>query len=510
MTKYILKGRDIYLHKRTRKDESWNQYQDTRIGNVKDVVPLFRHPITAIAYSFDLMYNDTIMHGGAETVVWDKKDIIKAVDFWISDKILENERLLFLNDKLDDVEEIELKNLIRLRNEVKALPTDAKFTRNGYNPNISTLKYYKTWLVEFFYCKEKTISKMVNKTKETFDMSGVLQHLADSINRVNHAVEDNISARWYAPAHAGRDDEVSGLIGGGRHSGYSTGFRDDGRRYDFNIGGTSNNRSPTDITNPDNWIITQVNGTSGNRFYRVTGPGGRPVIRSFQRLQEAQNHITRSREENNSRPVRHGRTRTWRTSFNTNDRNSDPHNWEVALGFLGDGFRVQNRANFRTIATGFRTVEEAQRYITHHRDIWDQQQNRDRVTDMTPPIITTAPRSRTGGVLISNSNSGPVMLVGEAGEDIISGDLIYRNEDNRRWYVRNDSSSDATHICVGNCRRGEMVSALREGVFTYPHSDMPIPLRPGDSHVEDPRFVGRVTVRRVDHRNRNNNAISNT
>jgi hypothetical protein len=342
MTKYELKGHDIYLHKRVRKDEmSWAKWEDTKIGKIKDIDPIFRHPITAIAYSVDGYSWSNIK---STNILWDKKDIIKAIDFWIADKVLENERILLLEGNLKDVEEIELKNLIRMRNAVRDLPTNAKFTKNCYNHKIRSLRHFSTWLVEFYHCEEK---KVVTQNLDIkYSMEGILANLANSISGDNYHLPD----------------EVSLHLGGGNHSG--TGWTtinnrsgehlDDISRILSRIG-AGTNTTPPSSTDPNNWIITRVNGTSGNTFYRVTGPGGRPIIASFAHMQEAQRHITTHIEQhNNSQP-------RW-----IRENEFDPSSWMVVPDPTSvGGFKIVN-SNGINLAVGFHTLAEARNFALEH------------------------------------------------------------------------------------------------------------------------------------------------
>lgn len=99
-------------------------------------------------------------------------------------------------------------------------------------------------------------------------------------------------------------------------------------------------------------------------------------------------------------------------------------------------------------------------------------------------------------------------IVGEAGEPLNIGDLIYQNNDtDLKWYKGPRTIGNIihtpTHICCGRFAFGEMVEAVQEVTVVYPPETTPT-LYPGDSILTN-NLNNDVLVRR----NRRMNTISN-
>lgn len=148
MTKFIIRdGNKLFLKERTHSDNMFlgSSFRETDLrtelkpDNIKKI---FENPITAIVYT---------SVGEQHNIEMDKKSLTKALDFWINDKVLQNEKILFLEGKLDDVHEIELKNLIELREFVQKQDNGTVFTRFRGNDNCIKKS---SWNVEFFVKEE--------------------------------------------------------------------------------------------------------------------------------------------------------------------------------------------------------------------------------------------------------------------------------------------------------------------------------------------------------------------
>jgi hypothetical protein len=76
-------------------------------------------------------------------------------------------------------------------------------------------------------------------------------------------------------------------------------------------------------------------------------------------------------------------------------------------------------------------------------------------------------------------------LIGTAGENLIIGDLIYRDDNNMRWYRArpiNPLGSQGVRIVVRAVSEGQMIEGVREGTFIYPPGTI-VSLIPGSTHL---------------------------
>src|SRR5688500_12242425 len=151
MTKYLITD-EYKLYKQVRRNADFAPEHKFMNKLSKDgAIRLFNNPVTAIAYDYNIpsqLDNEYKM---------DKKDIIKALDFWINDKILENERLLQLNNRLEDFHETELKSLIRIKESVVNRPNNTVFKRFVNTDDMLRLhNMLCSDTVEFYYEMDET------------------------------------------------------------------------------------------------------------------------------------------------------------------------------------------------------------------------------------------------------------------------------------------------------------------------------------------------------------------
>lgn len=304
MTKFVIESNgNLVLRRRMRKDNISDKWKDTRLGKIKKTEPIFKHPITAIAFQFENNYSLMGIPTGKDALVMDKRDILHALDFWINDKVLENERLLFLEDSLRDVDEIELKNLIKMRQEIDKMPSKSQFTRIMSN----TLKYrytkFESWLVEFYqqisipvsHITKKVYGRMQYHEEQNFRGDGARFDFSDAMGNLAGELTG------YFAVNTNTEDEVSGMMGGGRHSGSSATFggnaHNDLSRILSRVG------AGTDATNsnPNTWMVGAVRGTNGNVIYRVNDRNGRIVASAFTSAQAAQRYISEHIDRSNNR-----------------------------------------------------------------------------------------------------------------------------------------------------------------------------------------------------------------
>lgn len=270
MTKYvIMNGNKLYKNVKTMADfdPKLKSMNVTINGARRD--KLFENPVTAIAY--DLTYGrGSVREKGIE---FDKKDIIKALDFWINDKVLENERLLKLNNKLEDFHETELKKLIETRETVLKLDNDTKFQRFIPDMGLGKYKALSTDTVEFYYIPKHSEKQQTSG----FHYEGTVSGLMERLNEMaNHTIDwGNI---WRPMS--GTDwttDEISGHIHGASHTG--------DRNWTI--------RAPNN--NPNTWSVNRY--SHGARTeWRVIDNDWNLIANGFMSSESAQGYIEAAKE----------------------------------------------------------------------------------------------------------------------------------------------------------------------------------------------------------------------
>lgn len=155
MTRFEIQGTTLKLKERARIDDVMRKNEYTTLGTIsKDKIKkVFENPITAIAYE----YND---YTKIPFIEWDKKDIIRALDFWIADRIQLNERRLLLDGNLRDVDEEELRKLITTRKYIEKQSNNTKFARVAEEDPHSKYNYslLQTWTVDFVRLYKRAIA----------------------------------------------------------------------------------------------------------------------------------------------------------------------------------------------------------------------------------------------------------------------------------------------------------------------------------------------------------------
>lgn len=288
MTKFIIRdGNKLFLKERTHIDNMFlgNSFRETDLRTElkpDSIKKIFENPITAIAY--DTTHNQ-------HNIEMDKKSLTKALDFWINDKVLQNEKILFLEGKLDDVHEIELKNLIELREFVQKQDNDTVFTRFRESDGGKKYDFTKksSWGVEFFVKKELVPNNITYSYRGLFIGDGT---------------------RWDFGSLM-TNDEISGVLGGGRHNtpgggdwttAFSTAANHVGEALNelsrelsrSNGAGTdtspqTNRRSSTADMNPNNWTVERM-GTNPRRWC-VVDRQSRMIATDFHSQGTAQSYI---------------------------------------------------------------------------------------------------------------------------------------------------------------------------------------------------------------------------
>lgn len=159
MTKYTILGLKLYKNVKKMMDYAPDMKFMNDMPNLGAVTKVFTNPVTALAYDYDIPSQLDSEYQ------MDKKDIIKALDFWINDRILENEKLLTLHNKLDDYNELELKQLIRIKENVSSMSNDTIFKKfdNDWHNHKYTMLYSET--VEFYYEVKKAPDEIENRPK---------------------------------------------------------------------------------------------------------------------------------------------------------------------------------------------------------------------------------------------------------------------------------------------------------------------------------------------------------
>jgi len=252
MTKFIIRdGNKLFLKERTHVDNMFlgSSFRETDLRTEMkpdSIKKIFENPITAIAY-------DTTHY--QHNIEMDKKSLTKALDFWINDKVLQNEKILFIEGKLDDVHEIELKNLIELREFVQKQDNDTVFTRfRGSDSKKYDFTKKSSWGVEFFVKRELVPNNITYNYRDLFMGDG---------------------ARWDFGGL--NSDDISFQLFGGRHSdGIFNAFTTTAEHTsealnDLSRALSRSNGAGTDVTqgdpNPYNWRVSRMgNGVTFGLF----------------------------------------------------------------------------------------------------------------------------------------------------------------------------------------------------------------------------------------------------
>lgn len=295
MTKFIIDiNGNLSKKTRIRKDfgDSPTAYKIESLGKKieKDQLKkLFLNPITTIAYGFT---DGNLYDWTDKTFTLDKKDILKALDFWINDRVLENDRILTGTGKLDDVNEIELKKLIEVRESILKVPNDTKFSRFvNYDTIRSDTQQFKTWTVEFFQITNCSVGHCYATGTITINSDTVVDMRNFRYDGARFSFEGLGEAATEAMRHitgyfttslSAAADEVSGVMGGGRHS--------DGSQWV----GTSSTQ-PSGNRNPDNWIVQSFRDRSGTFCVRDTSDGVM-IAMDFHTIDDAQRWIDEHRQ----------------------------------------------------------------------------------------------------------------------------------------------------------------------------------------------------------------------
>lgn len=511
MTKYIVSRTEVYKNIKTMVDYD----PDPKVigkFNGAQMDKIFEHPITAIAYD---VFDEP--EDGKE-FEFDKKDIIKALDFWINDKVLENERLLKLNGRLQDFHEEELKDLISIRSEVLEMDNDTKFKRfspNYYGAGNSDCQLVSD-NVKFYYTKKPVLGPPKPEKPKY-----------NSNNLIGELFTDRISSPWTTFNHIWgqpivSNDELFWRPLGARHSNSSSSLTNN-RITRVNVGLEPRTRAGLTITqghpNPHNWSVKQMgNGITWGFFdhndalIRI----GEHYMNDFANSRMAEESLRQHRfvydrrdrlnpvttlpepppPQQQEEPLRMGDRVVWDVDHfrRANPDNDSPAQiihlstetqspeflrWVLEGTFVipqGSGrFSVGDmldiRGNNDVVIVNARIAESL-----NEGDMIRLNENREWVK-VIPPV------PEPEGHLLVNSAPLGTAIIGTAGEDLRPGDLIYRDDNNMRWYKArpiNPPNSQGVRIVVQPTSEGNMIEGVSEGVFHYRGMYVPV-LRPGDS-----------------------------
>lgn len=330
MTRFEIQGTTLKLKERARIDNVMRKHEYTTLGTIsKDKIKkVFENPITAIAYE----YNDLT---DIPFVEFDKKDIIRALDFWIADRIQLNERRLFLKGDLRDVDEEELRKLIMTRKYIDTKSNNTKFAR--VDEKIYHTSLFETWTVTFFeLLTKRTVKKPAQANPNT-----IPYHWRD--NSRDDGVRFDFS---------GLTDEVAIRMAGGVHE--ETEVQRARRLY--------NDGFPwIHPSNPHEWRIRANDNALIGSDGHVIRMGDTEL--RFDRFENANSSLSQHRDlwDNRQRgnvmvqEPWHGANRDVSTWMVRPMRNNQ-HRYRV----------VDNHGV--TVAEGFTTAPQAEAYITAHRN----------------------------------------------------------------------------------------------------------------------------------------------
>ena len=344
MTKYhITSALNLYKIVRTVADFSPDRefMNKVREGSIEKI---FNNPITCIAY--DLGDTPDIDY------VMDKKDVIRALDFWISDKILENEKLLKLNNKLDDFQETELKKLINLKTSVLKMDSDTKFKRFEKGHYSDTYNMIYTDTVEFWYEKKK--APEIRQRIPIISTTGTMPNRTiTGTTTWNWSIND-IAGRYLG--RLGNNDEMPMRLGGGLAGRRITRVTVWGRRLELTGRGDPD---------PNTWVTRREVRIDGLERYCIIDADQNLIYGVGVTLDQARDIIEAAKTQWRGEP-----------RVTAPQQNNDPNTWTVyRMGDNRSRWMVRD-PNGRMIADNFLSENQAQGFIELHKTNYIDSPNR--------------------------------------------------------------------------------------------------------------------------------------
>src|SRR5688500_9398920 len=182
---------EIYKPKRGKLISHRGDYLSNNIISVNDefLNKIFSHPITAFAYQIGGLTDK--IQPPPPNPRFDKRDVIKALDFWIDYFVYQNQCDYILEDTVNKDFELTVRELIETREAVLKLPIDTQFVRNKiriqqeeeeedfHYSNLDTGRYYHfthKYRQVSTNMTDKQIEKAQKQMKQIFPKTELPEH----------------------------------------------------------------------------------------------------------------------------------------------------------------------------------------------------------------------------------------------------------------------------------------------------------------------------------------------
>jgi hypothetical protein len=412
--------------------------KERKLGN-KFFDKLLSYPITAFGYDIFQVNSTTWAKALGDPTFnpkFDKKDVIKALDFWIEYFVYQNKCDYILEGTVNKDFELHLEELIRVREAVLKDPADTKYVRQKIR--ISEIGTQVRFEDSFDIAKIPELLQdiMVEFTENVLNTSNgspfstVDQFCYKVKTMTRKEYEDTIKKIPEQSQKAANSMSriISGMIEANRMFISEENFRDQRSRFEFGGLGSiirpdegGRRTVPADGTNPMNWVVADSTTTPGR--FRIINTDGVNIAGGFTSRVSAELYLRNVREQ-----------------FLPSE-----------IGPVPEG----------TAAFEIRGPD----HLLH--------------SNLHPGMPTEEPQAI--GIMFEEGMISN--LIGFAGERLGIGDRIYMNRRDGRFYKTPFGRAiEASAISYRVSEIGEMVEAVREATFIYPPGTTPT-LYVDDSHL---------------------------
>ncbi len=250
---------------------------------------LLSYPITAFGYRIDYEPNNKELPNPK----FDKKDIIKALDFWIEYFVYQNKCDYILENTVNKDFELHLEELIRVREAVLKDPADTKYVRQKIRPkfHIQDVKKKQKMMVEF----TENVLETRNSPFSTVDQ------FCYKVKTMTRKEYENYNGR-YVPTVSTSSGLIADMIRVQSNLNFEENFRDEGDRWGFGGIGLGSIIRPDEHSmmwvrerhplNPDNWaIVPNMIGIIQEGFKIVNIINGLNIATDFRTAADARSYI---------------------------------------------------------------------------------------------------------------------------------------------------------------------------------------------------------------------------
>jgi hypothetical protein len=381
---------------------------------------LLSYPITAFGYRFvDLKLADYI------NPKFDKKDVIKALDFWIEYFVYQNKCDYILENTVNKDFELHLEELIRVREAVLKEPADTKYVRQKIR---STDPYKSQNLIEAMFKSEYERDKeLIEFTENVLETSNTP---FSTVDQFCYKVKTLTRKKYEKQGKTLYNKDITQSLLG--ISGDFSAIMNELQRRAINQTPAATGELQENFRHgPQRWSFGGVPAEPQPPI-EIVGTAG----------EELRPGDIVTRDEN-------GRF-----------RRTTPFHPSESLATISDVRFTSNTDPSLTATDGFFTLP----------------------VDATAQSITVTDDEEEPRAIGMMGEPGMITnIVGAAGEELHIGDFIYMDPQNRLWY-KTDNKIDATAINTKQISAGQIIEAVREGIFIYPPGTTPT-LYVDDSHL---------------------------